>query len=147
MVQRLEHAKKIIVDQHTVDEVNAVLAVRATDPITSITVSFANGRSLELNSTSTALVEALLQSVGQGKFSVQTLPRLVSTTVAADLLGVTRPTLKKWVEAGKISARKVGSHLKLDSGEILRVREEQWAGRKAAFDALRQFEQDNGLSP
>lgn len=144
MVRHLAHTNKLIVEQDTVAEVDA-LKIGPDSSISTITLSLSDGRALELRSEITALVEAVFKGLSQGKLSIERLPDTVSTTVAADLLGVTRPTLAKWIREGKISATKIGSHSKLRTSEVLRLHAREHERRQRGFESLRQFDEKHRI--
>lgn len=66
--------------------------------------------------------------------SITTMPKELTTTNAAAILGVSRPTLMKYVREDRIKAHKVGTHHRLLSRDVLeladRLKEEQ---RQAVF--------------
>lgn len=59
----------------------------------------------------------------------------LTTQEAADLLGVSRPTLIKLLEEGKIPFERVGSHRKILLGELLQYRERRRGEQYAALEA------------
>lgn len=69
----------------------------------------------------------------------------LTSTVAADTLGVSRPTLMKMVERGEIRSFKVGTHTRFHRSEVDRVRDERRQDRMAAFAELRQLDDELGL--
>ncbi|MEV6908461.1 helix-turn-helix domain-containing protein [Amycolatopsis sp. NPDC051071] len=89
------------------------------------------------------IITQVVQAVALGQtVTVSSMPEELSTTAAAKLLGISRPTLMRMVNAGDIPARKVGSHTRLRTVDVL---EEQRARRQrqiAAFDELRALEDD-----
>jgi excisionase family DNA binding protein len=67
-----------------------------------------------------ASIDAILAGVVEEQ--VQPAPgfiEVVSTGQAAVLLGVSRPTLVSWLEAGRIPFHRCGTHRRIDSYEIL----------------------------
>ncbi len=84
--------------------------------------------------------EALVQVVtamahGQG---VTVIPRnaLLTTQEAADLLGISRPTLVRLLEAGKIPFERHGRHRRVLLADLLTYQEDM---RRERRDALRQM--------
>lgn len=54
-----------------------------------------------------------------GTITIGSLPEELSTNVAAEQLGVSRPTLMKMIHAGEIPAHKVGTHHRLKATDVL----------------------------
>jgi len=89
------------------------------------------------------IIAQVVQAVARGHaVTVNAMPTELTTTAAAQLLGVSRPTLMRKVNAGEIPSHKVGSHTRLRTADVL---EEQQARRQrqlAAFHELRALEDD-----
>lgn len=73
---------------------------------------------------------------------VGTRPSTLTTTAAASMLGVSRPTLMKMIREGAVDSHKVGTHTRLRTEDIDRVRGERRQAQRAAFQALRDLEAD-----
>ena len=93
-----------------------------------------NGETIELPS---AAAEALLQVVDVMRrgLAVTVAPQdqRLTTQEAADMLGISRPTLVRMLEAGEIPFEKVRRHRRLFLTDVLEFRERQ---RRAANEAL-----------
>ena len=93
-----------------------------------------NGETIELPS---AAAEALLQVVDAMRrgLAVTVAPQdqRLTTQEAADMLGISRPTLVRMLEAGEIPFEKVRRHRRLFLTDVLEFRERQ---RRAANEAL-----------
>lgn len=79
-----------------------------------------------------------------GSVRVHSTPEVVTTSVAADLLGVSRPTLIKWLNAhllpddpDHLSSHMVGTHTRLRSANVTAYSERRAAKQRAAFEDLR----------
>lgn len=76
-----------------------------------------------------ALVKVLnevLQAVAEGRsISISQLPKQITTTTAASLLGVSRPTVMKYIRQGKLTASMAGSHHRLNTDEVLALQEKR----------------------
>jgi excisionase family DNA binding protein len=65
----------------------------------------------------------------------------LTTSQAAAVLGVSRPTVVRLIDAGKLRARRVGSHRRLALSDVIAYREASSERRHAALDRmLRQAE-------
>ncbi|MFJ1510818.1 helix-turn-helix domain-containing protein [Cellulosimicrobium funkei] len=77
--------------------------------------------------------------------TVTTVPEIVSTTVAATMLGVSRPTVMKLIREGEIPATKVGTHSRLRTGDVLGFKARREASRAASFAELRGISEEVGI--
>lgn len=88
-----------------------------------------------------AIIAQVVQAVAQGHtVTVSSMPEELTTTAAAKLLGISRPTLMRMVDDNKIPARKVGSHTRLRTADVLKEQRARRRRQLAAFDELRALE-------
>lgn len=126
-------------------EIRAALAAE-TDANTALTAGFQDRR-VPFPPELTALMLRLVDLVGQGyTVTIGSVPNEVSTTVAAKMLRMSRPSLMKLVREGQIPAHKVGSHTRLFSKDVLAFRRTQLEHQRAAFDELRDLEEAWGVA-
>ena len=71
------------------------------------------------------------------------MPDELTSTVAADILGVSRPTLLRWTREGLIESFKVGSHTRFRRSDVLRLREQRETERREAFEKLRALDAED----
>lgn len=89
------------------------------------------------------LLQEVLQSVAAGSsVTVVTTPAVVTTSTAAAMLGVSRPTLMKMVREGVIDAHKAGTHTRLRADDVLTFKRARRERERAAFEALLEAEGD-----
>ena len=67
-------------------------------------------------------------------------PTEMTSTTAADALGVSRPTLMKLVNDGLLPSRKVGAHHRFTHADVTALAEARRADRLAAFAQLRELD-------
>jgi excisionase family DNA binding protein len=95
----------------------------------------------ELHDVPEALSRVLLHVIEHaaegGALTVRTMPDELTTTVAADLLGISRPTLMKMIAIGDIAARDVGSHKRLKASDVIELKTRRLAQQEQAFAKLR----------
>lgn len=73
-----------------------------------------DGQEVQLGESLSHLIAHVIEgAANRGTITVRTMPEEVSTTVAAQELGISRPTLMKLVRAGEIPSHTVGSHTRL----------------------------------
>lgn len=130
---------RINISAQTVDEAKAPARQGA-----SLVLRDAAGRDVELPfKVQDTLLRALAAIAETGSVSIAQMPDELTSTVAADLLGVSRPTLLKWTREGLIDSFKVGSHTRFHRADVLRLREQREAGRRAAFEKLRALDAED----
>ncbi len=83
------------------------------------------------------ILQQVLDAVASGgTVTVGMVPNEVTTSTAAGILGVSRPTLMKMIRDGEIAAHKVGTHHRLKSEDVYAARRARRARERAAFMAL-----------
>jgi excisionase family DNA binding protein len=94
------------------------------------------------------LMRAVIDGVSRGAtVTIQSVPREVTTTTAAKMLGISRPTLMKWIAEGKLPAYKVGSHTRLLASNVTAFLDKQRDAQRRAFDKLRELDEKLGIEP
>jgi excisionase family DNA binding protein len=68
------------------------------------------------------------------------VPNVLTTTTAAAMLGLSRPTLMKMIADGEIPSHKVGSHHRLAAEDVLQAKCARRHRQRAAFSALRELD-------
>jgi excisionase family DNA binding protein len=83
------------------------------------------------------LITAVVDAVAAGAaVTVGALPDELTTTAAAELLGVSRPTLMKLIGSGEVAAHKVGTHTRLRTADVVAFRRARLARQRRAFEEL-----------
>lgn len=109
----------------------------------TLTVSGTEGDRVELPAELTSAMRQILDVMAQGgTATVGAMPRELTTSAAAKELGISRPTLMKWINDGELPAHKVGTHTRLHTSDVLELRERQLQRRWEAFQELRALEDD-----
>ena len=92
------------------------------------------------------LVTTILASVAKGeRITVGSLPDTLTTSVAADQLGISRPTLMKLVASGELPSHKVGTHTRVRTEDVLAFRRARLERQSKALDELRALDEEWGL--
>ncbi|PPJ01218.1 DNA-binding protein [Nocardia nova] len=129
------------------DQVEQVRGTALADDGERISVGLSGGDSVEMPAQLTSLVSQILDLVSRGcTVTVGSVPNEVTTTTAAKMLGISRPTLMKMVKDKTLPAHKVGSHTRLFSRDVLDHKERQRAAQREAFDRLRELEDELGMT-
>jgi excisionase family DNA binding protein len=132
----------LLVDEDVRQEAVEVLHQSFDEPLGELVV-MVNGTSIPIPAgLSSLLVRVIEHTAEGGALTVIATPEELTTTVAADMLGVSRPTLMRLIADGQLVPKKVGTHNRLVTSDVLALKHARTRARRAAFDALRQLEQD-----
>lgn len=77
-----------------------------------------------------------------GSVTITAIPKELTTTAAAEILGVSRPTLMKMILAGEVPAHQAGTHHRLFSKDVLEVARARRERQRASFEELLELEGD-----
>lgn len=69
---------------------------------------------------------------------IRSMPEELTTTVAAEYLGVSRPTFMKSIQSGEIRSRVVGTHHRVRSQDVIALKAARNEKRVEALNALRE---------
>ena len=92
---------------------------------------------LELPAEAYRILRDVLEAMAKG-LAITVIPQhtMLTTQEAADLLGISRPTLVKLLESGKIPYESRGRHRRLLLIDVLKYQDEARRDRKAELDGL-----------
>ncbi|MEI2779647.1 MAG: helix-turn-helix domain-containing protein [Tetrasphaera sp.] len=89
------------------------------------------------------LIEHVLHSVAAGAtVTISAVPAELTTSAAASLLGVSRPTLMKLIHGGQLATHKVGAHHRLLASDLHDFLLRRQRRERATFDELRDLLED-----
>lgn len=100
---------------------------------------------LELPRGSAEKVLALLDAERTTGAVVVPIKELFTTTEAATMLGLSRPTLMKLIASGEIDHIKVGTHHRVSAQAVLDFQRARAARRAKAAEALAEFSNEIGF--
>ena len=106
----------------------------------------ADGTRIPLPEEIATVLREVVTAMAQGK-AVTVAPQhtTLTTQQAADLLGVSRPTLVKLLEDGELPFTKPGRHRRIRLSDVLAYRDRVRRGRTEALDELAEISDDAGL--
>lgn len=88
-----------------------------------------------------AILQQVLDVVSRGgTVTVGAVPNELTTVTAAEVIGVSRPTVMKLIRDGELPAHKVGSHHRLYAEDVFAYLRARRAIQRAAFDRLRELD-------
>ena len=97
-----------------------------------------DGRNVDLPKDVSVIVTTVLESLSKGsRVVISTKPKELRTTAAAEMLGISRPTLLKLVREGELPSHKVGAHHRFLLNDVLEYRDKQQEIKREHFLAVR----------
>ena len=135
----------LVADEEHVRQAAEVVHSTSDEPRISLKVATAAG-DIPVPEHLSAFVSHVIHTVAQGAtLQVRSMPEEVSTTVAADHLGVSRPTLMKMIRDGRLPAHLVGSHHRVKWSDLEAFENSRAIERKAAALHLRELGRQLGI--
>lgn len=92
-----------------------------------------------------AIVALLRMALAGSPISLASLPADLTTGQAADILGVSRPTVVALVDSGRLPASRIGTHRRIPTVELLAYQQRARAERSAGIDRLAELSDELGL--
>jgi excisionase family DNA binding protein len=132
-----------VIDEKKHKEARQILNKTRDIRVLKFSIDLEDGAQLAVPAGLSKVIEGMIQvAANGGKMTFTTLPNEMTTAAAASMLGVSRPTLMKFIREGKIKAHKVGSHSRVLASDLLKFQEERHAQQTAAFHELRELTAD-----
>lgn len=128
---------EIVVDQSVEDQV--MRAVRArTESHVAWSLS-----DTALPDEVVELIDKVLAAVADGaEVRVGRLPEVITTTTAAQILGISRPTLMRKLKEGELASHKVGTHTRLHTADVQDFKQRMHQRRIQAAKELMELEEE-----
>jgi excisionase family DNA binding protein len=129
----LEHT--VLPPAEPLDDLVAMLRTAGAEP--STTLSGPNGERLILPAEVFELLRDIVEAMAAGQaVTIAPVHQRLTTQEAADLLGVSRPTLVKLLEAGDIPFEQPGRHRRVRLADVLAYRQRSSVERRSALDRM-----------
>ncbi|MGO3281093.1 MAG: helix-turn-helix domain-containing protein [Brevibacterium aurantiacum] len=102
-----------------------------------VTITTETGKSVRVPVGLAEVLDSIVHRVEQGgRVVLESMPELLTTSSAADVLGVSRPTLVKLITDGKLPAVMRGTHRRVRWSDLSAFRQAREAERSVAIDEL-----------
>lgn len=125
---------------------SGVLALLTPQPAGHATLTGPDGTQLELPGEVFEVLREVVTALSQGlAITVAPHQTVLSTSEAAQLLGVSRPTLVRLLESGEMPFDKPGRHRRVRLVDLLAYQQRSRRGRAALLDQMVADSEDAGL--
>jgi excisionase family DNA binding protein len=127
-----------IVDEVVQLEASHLVSEAHDRQVGNVTMTLEDGTEVLLQQNLARFIVNLVESIAaDGTLTTNSLPEELSTTVAAQVIGVSRPTLMKMIARKELPTKKVGSHTRLLRSDVLELRAHRQGARVKAVEDLR----------
>jgi len=130
----------IFIDPALTREADDIATSSPTTSTSIASITLSNGEVITPSPEFGSLLFDLMTRLRHGTASVKTLPEELSTISAAEIVGISRPTLMKCIAEGELPATKVGSHTRVRTADVLALRDQRRAKRARAIADLRRLD-------
>jgi excisionase family DNA binding protein len=101
---------------------------------------------IQLPLISLKLLKNILKELSMGKLiSIVPIAAEVSTQVAAEILGCSRPHIVKLLETGKIEFSKVGKHRRIKYEDLMNYKKKTKAHQRKLLKEIMKADEESGL--
>lgn len=105
-----------------------------------------DGARLEMPEAVVVALSDVLEATAAGDDAIVVrTPDEVSTEQAATVLGVSRPTVVRMIDSGRLPAHMVGTHRRVQLRDLLALRDETAKRRRAALERMVDDAEEPGL--
>ncbi|HQZ34285.1 MAG TPA: helix-turn-helix domain-containing protein [Ilumatobacteraceae bacterium] len=127
--------RTVLPPTESLDELVAMLSRPGAEPTT--TLSGPNGEHLVLPPEIFEVLRGVVDAMASGQaVTIAPVHQRLTTQEAAELLGISRPTLVKLLESGEIPFEQPGRHRRVRLADVLTYRERSSVDRRAALDRM-----------
>jgi len=110
--------------------------------ITKGSLTLDDGTEVQLDRSLAELLQFVIRGLPSGVVSVRSVPSELTSTTAASVLGVSRPTLMKMVKDGLLPSHSVGAHHRFTLDDVTALAASRRADRLKAFTELRALDEE-----
>jgi excisionase family DNA binding protein len=128
----------------SLDALAELLAGLGPEPVT--TLLGPTGERLVLPPEVFEVLRGVVEAMAQGQaVMIAPVHQRLTAQEAADLLGVSRPTVVKLLESGEIPFEQPGRHRRVRLADVLAYRERSSSVRRAALDEMVEIAEEAGM--
>ena len=150
LVQSRDDKMVLAVHAVEIDEARLLSASLSHATISAVAVEAgpSHGQMVAVPAALATVMQSVIDGIARGaQVTIQSVPREVTTTTAAKMLGISRPTLMKLIADARIPAHKVRTHTRLLAADVTAFRENQREAQRRAFEQLRALDEELGIDP
>jgi|SRR5699024_273572 len=127
----------LVVDDELKEQAITAINDLGDERIVELKLVTATGHEFLVGASASKLVFDVLARVAQGgSLSIHTAPEILTTSAAADILGVSRTTVMKLIRSGELPYEMAGSHHRVRHTDVMRIKAKRDEEQRAAIEQL-----------
>lgn len=139
-------AERTVLPPEDPERLGGMLTALTTRRVNAAALIGPDGERLDLPPEVFEILREVMEALAQGlAITIAPHQMVLSTSEAADILGVSRPTLVRLLEAGEIPFEQPGRHRRVRLADVLAHRERARRRRAAGLDQMVADAEDAGL--
>jgi excisionase family DNA binding protein len=139
-------AERTVLPPEDLGRLSGVLAALTTQRAHRATLIGPDGERLDVPPEIFEILREVVEALAQGlAITIAPHQMILSTSEAADILGVSRPTLVRLLEAGEIPFEQPGRHRRVRLADVLAYHERSGRHRAAGLDQMVADAENAGL--
>ncbi len=143
MTIQLDRERTVLPPEQPLDKLCDLLTVTNSE---SIAISHSDGEHIVLPRAIFDALRDVVHAMTQGKaVTIAPVHQMLTTQEAAELLGISRPTLVNLLEEGEIPYDRPGRHRRVRLVDVLEYRNLRSKQRRAALDCMVEIAEDSGM--
>jgi excisionase family DNA binding protein len=136
--------RTVLPPEEPLDRLVELLSRTGAQPVT--TISGPNGEQLVLPAEVFEVLRDVVEAMSRGQaVAIAPVHQRLTTQEAADMLGVSRPTLVKLLESGEIPFEQPGRHRRVRLVDVLEYRDRSSVRRREALDRMVEIADESGM--
>ncbi|MCY4448102.1 MAG: helix-turn-helix domain-containing protein [Chloroflexi bacterium] len=134
----------VLPPEGSLDQLVKLLSRVGAEPTASLTGP--NGEHLVLPPAVFAVLRDVVEAMSNGQaVTIAPVHQRLTTQEAADLLGISRPTLVKLLESGEIAFEQPGRHRRVRLASVLAYRQRRSSQRRESLDRMVEIASESGM--
>lgn len=113
--------------------------------VVAVTLELDDGTKICVKDRLADVLSFVTTSLSKGNVKIGRVPNELTTRTAADLLGVSRPTVMKMIRDGLLPSHRVGTHHRFMFKDVDALRRKRAADRSRAIEELRRLELEESI--
>lgn len=145
MPTALLNANEIVISDKQREQAKELVSNSPDNLLFNLSIEFEDGETRKLSPALSRLFTSVIHGVANsGRVSLSTIPENLTPSAAANIMGISRPSLMKHIKEGRLPSHKVGSHNRVKADDVFELMRTLHDQRLQIFAELRELSESSG---